>query len=449
MPDYDFDLFILGAGSGGVRAARVAASYGARVAVAEERYLGGTCVNVCCIPKKLLVYASHYAEDFEDARAYGWRSERPAFDWRTLIDNKDREIARLNTVYGRLLDESGAERIDGRATIVDRHTVEIAGRRIRAHYLLVATGGRPFMPSCQGADLAISSDEVFHLKELPNRIVVCGGGYIATEFACIFHGLGSKVTQLYRGPLFLRGFDEDVRTTLAEDMRQKGIDLRFDANISGIERHATGLRARLNDGAHVDADVVLFAIGRVPNTRGLGLDEVGVELDGNGAVIVDAFSCSSVESIYAVGDVTDRIALTPVALAEGAAVARTLFAGQPTQPDHEAVPTCMFSQPPVAMVGLTEADARHRYAHVDVYRTRFRSLKHTLTGRAEITMMKLCVDADTDRIVGIHVVGPEAGEIVQGFAVALKMGATKAQLDATIGIHPTAAEELVTMRTKS
>jgi glutathione reductase (NADPH) len=447
VAEHDFDLFIIGAGSGGVRAARVAAGFGARVAVAEERYLGGTCVNAGCIPKKLFVYASHYAEDFEDAHGYGWLSQRPAFDWKRLVTNKDREITRLNGVYAKLLDDAGVTRIEGRATVIDRHRVEIGGRTISAQYLLIATGGRPFMPTCEGGELGITSDEVFHLEELPKRIVIVGGGYIATEFSCIFHGLGSKVTQLYRGPLFLRGFDNDVRTTLAEDMRKKGIDVRFDSHIDRLSR-GEHLRAELGDGSAIDCDAVLFAVGRVPNTRGLGLEEIGVELAGNGAIIVDVFSRSSVESIYAIGDVTDRIALTPVAIAEGTAVARSLFGGAPTQPDHENVPTCMFSQPAVGAVGLTEAQARERFPHVDIYRSRFRALKHTLTGRQEFTMMKLCVDADSDRVVGIHVVGADAGEIVQGFAVALKMGLTKVQLDATIGIHPTAAEELVTMRTK-
>ena len=447
MAQYDFDLFSIGAGSGGVRASRMSASYGARVAVAEERYLGGTCVNVGCIPKKLLVYASAFAGEFEDAAGFGWSVGQRSFDWARLIESKDREIARLNAVYARLLDEAGVQRLEGRARVVDPHTVEIGGRRFTAANLLVATGGWPTLPEIPGIEHAISSNEAFHLKELPRRVVVVGGGYIAVEFAGIFNGLGSRTTELYRGELFLRGFDDDVRRTLAEEMRKKGIDLRFGANIARIEKHGGVLRARLDDGAELEADQILYATGRAPNIAGLGLEQAGVALDGAGAVVVDAYMRTTVPSIWAIGDVTNRLNLTPVAIHEGMAVAASLFAGRPTAPDHSDVPTAVFSQPSVGTVGLTETAARERFGELDVYRTSFRSLRNTLTGSEEKTLMKLVVDRASQRVVGAHMVGPEAGEIIQGIAIAVKCRATKATFDATIGIHPTAAEEFVTMRT--
>jgi len=444
---YDFDLFTIGAGSGGVRASRMSATYGARVAVAEERYLGGTCVNVGCIPKKLLAYAAHYGEDFEDAAGFGWSVGERSFDWARLIENKDREIARLNTVYARLLDEAGVERLEGRARIVDPHTVEIGGRSFTAANLLVATGGWPTLPRIPGIEHAITSNEAFHLKELPARVLVTGGGYIAVEFAGIFNGLGSRTTELYRGELFMRGFDDDVRRTLADEMRKKGVDLRFGVNIERIEKHGSLLRARLDDGAELEADQILYATGRAPNVAGLGLEQAGVALDGAGAVVVDAYLRTSVPGIWAIGDVTNRLNLTPVAIHEGMAVAATLFAGRPTSPDHADVPTAVFSQPAVGTVGLTETAARERYGALDVYRTSFRPLRHTLTGSEEKTLMKLVVDRASQRVVGAHMVGPDAGEIIQGIAIAIKCGATKANFDATLGIHPTAAEEFVTMRT--
>jgi glutathione reductase (NADPH) len=444
---YDFDLFVIGAGSGGVRASRISASYGARVAVAEERYLGGTCVNVGCIPKKLLVYASHFAEDFEDAEGFGWSVGERKFDWARLIANKDKEIERLNSVYGRLLDDAGVTRLDGRARVVDRHTVEIDGRTHTAANLLIATGGWPSMPEIPGIEHAISSNEAFHLQSLPERVIVVGGGYIAVEFAGIFNGLGAQTTELYRGELFMRGFDDDVRRLLAEEMRKKGIDLRFDANIARIEKQRGGLRARLDDGSELDADQILFATGRSPNSAGIGLAEAGVALDAVGAVVVDAYMRTSVPNIFAIGDVTNRLQLTPVAIHEGMAVAATLFKDQPTRPDHEDVPTAVFSQPTLGTVGLSETAARARYGALDIYRSSFRALKHTLSGRDERTLMKLVVDRASQRVVGAHMLGPDAGEIIQGIAIAMKMGATKAQFDATIGIHPTAAEEFVTMRT--
>ena len=447
MAGYDFDLFVIGAGSGGVRAARVCAGLGARVGIAEDRYLGGTCVNVGCIPKKLLVYASHFAEDFEDARrGFGWSLGEASHDWATLIENKDREIERLNGVYEKLLDEAGVERFWGRATVAGPHSVTLGARTLSARTILVATGGWPALPDVPGREHAITSNEIFSLAELPRRILIVGGGYIAVEFAGILHGLGAQVTQLYRGPLFLRGFDRDVREVLADEMRKRGLDLRFDLNVTRIERAGSGLRVSLTDGSLHEADQVMFATGRRPNTADLGLEAAGVTLSKNGAVAVDEYSRSSVESIYAVGDVTDRINLTPVAIHEAMCFARTLFADTPTAPIHDNVPAAVFSQPAVGTVGLTEERARQRFGKVDVYRSRFRPLKHTLTGSDETTLMKILVDRASDRVLGIHMVGPEAGEIIQGFAVAIQCGATKAQLDATVGIHTTSAEELVTMR---
>jgi glutathione reductase (NADPH) len=446
MPAFDYDLFTIGAGSGGVRASRMSADLGARVAVAEERDLGGTCVNVGCIPKKLFAYAAHFGEDFEDAAGFGWSLEEQRFDWRTLLENKDREIARLNGVYAKLLDDAGVTRMEGRAVIVDPHTVEVAGSRITAENILIATGSWPSVPPVEGVEHAITSNAAFHLERLPSRAIIVGGGYIAVEFAGIFHGLGVDVVQLYRGPLFLRGFDDDVRSTLAAEMVKKGIDLRFDATVAKIEKRASGLVATLAGGERLEAGLILYATGRHPLTRELGLEAVGVELDAVGAVAVDEYSRSSVPSIWAVGDVTNRINLTPVALHEGMALARTLFGGEPTRPDHEDVASAVFSQPPIGSVGLSEAAARERYGDVVIYRSRFRPLKHTLSGRDEQTMMKLVVDRASDRVVGCHLVGPDAGEIIQGLAIAVKCRATKAQFDATIGVHPTAAEEFVTMR---
>ena len=446
MGDYDFDLFVIGAGSGGVRASRMCAGYGARVAVAEERYLGGTCVNVGCIPKKLLVYASQFSGEFEDAAGYGWSVGETAFDWKALIANKDREIERLNGVYARLLDDAGVTRIEGRARLVDAHRVSVAGREYGAEHVLLAPGGWPSLPEIPGIEHAVTSNEAFRLEELPERAVVVGGGYIAVEFAGIFHGLGVRTAQLYRGPLFLRGFDDDVRETLADEMRKRGIDLRFDARVERIERAGDALRATLDDGTALEADLVLYATGRRPLTADLGLEEVGVETDAGGAVVVDEFSRTSVPNVWAIGDATDRIQLTPVAIHEGMALAETLFGGRPTRPDHVDVASAVFAQPPVGTVGLTEAEARARYGEVEVYRSVFRPLKHTLTGRDERTMMKLVVARESRRVVGAHMVGHEAGEIVQGIAIAVKMGATKEQFDRTIGIHPTAAEEFVTMR---
>ncbi len=444
---FDFDLFTLGAGSGGTRASRVSASYGARVAVAEERYLGGTCVNVGCIPKKLLVYAAHLREEVEAAvRGYGWTVGPQRHDWATFVARKDEEIQRLNGVYAKLLDDAGVRRIEGHANVVDPHTVEVDGKRFTAEHLLVATGGWPSVPEIPGREHVITSNEVFHLKDMPQRVVIVGGGYIAVEFAGIFHGLGAEVTLLYRGPLFLRGFDDDLRQGLADELHRQGIDLRFDTRVTAVERGDAGLVARLEGGDGLTADAVLYATGRQPLTREIGLEAAGVELDAQGAVVVDELSRSSVPTIWAIGDVTDRMNLTPVAIHEGMCLARTLFRDEPTVPDHEDVASAVFSHPTIGTVGLTETEARERYGEIDVYRSRFRPLKQTLTGSEERTLMKLVVDRASDRVVGVHMLGPEAGEIVQGFAVAVKARATKAQFDATIGIHPTAAEEFVTMR---
>jgi glutathione reductase (NADPH) len=447
---YDYDLFTIGAGSGGVRASRVSASYGARVAVAEERYLGGTCVNVGCIPKKLLVYASELRDEVRDMAGFGWTVGPQSHDWPTLIRNKDREIHRLNGIYARLLHHAGVDRIEGRARIVDPHTVAVGERRITAEHILVATGGWPHMPDIPGIEHAISSNEAFYLPELPRRVVVVGGGYIAVEFACIFDGLGARVTQLYRGPLFLRGFDDDIRQALADEMRKTDVDLRFDANPASIEKAKDGaLHVTLEDGSRLETDAVMFATGRWPLTADLGLEDAKVALGSRGEILVDAYGRTSVESIWAIGDVTDRIQLTPVAIHEAMCLAATLFKGTPTAPDHENVASAVFSQPPIGCVGLTEREARERHGEVDIYKTRFHELKHTLSGRNTETTMKLVVDPKSDRVLGAHMVGAHAAEIIQGIAIALKAGATKAQFDATIGIHPTSAEEFVTMREKS
>jgi glutathione reductase (NADPH) len=429
-----------------VRASRVAASCGARVAIAEPGRFGGTCVNVGCIPKKLFAYAAHYREDFEVAKSFGWTLGGASFDWRTLLANKDREIARLNGVYESALVKAGVAILRARATVVDPHTVEVDGRRITARHILVATGSWPTVPEIPGRELAITSNEAFFLEALPRRALVVGGGYVALEFASIFNGLGVDTTVAYRGPRLLRGFDEDLRERLADEMRKKGVAIRLQANPAALEK---GIRVTYEDGGTQEVDLVLFATGRKPNTAGLGLEAAGVRLADDGAVVVDEYSRSTVESIHAIGDVVNRINLTPVATAEAMWLVRTLFRGEPTPVDHENVPTAVFSDPNVATVGLGEQEARRRFAAVDIYKTSFRALKHTLGGYEERTFMKLVVDAATQRVVGAHMIGPEAGEIIQGLAIAVKLGATKAQFDATIGIHPTAAEEFVTMREKA
>jgi glutathione reductase (NADPH) len=424
----------------------MAAARGARVAVAESGRLGGTCVNVGCVPKKLMVYASHFNDAFEDAAGFGWTVGDPVFSWSELLAAKNTEIERLNDVYRRLLDGSGVEIIDGKAALIDRHTVEVADTKVTAGDVLIATGGRPHVPDVPGAELGIVSDDVFVLPDLPARVAIIGGGYIAVEFAGIFHGLGAEVSLVYRGPLFLRGFDQDIRATLAGEMVKRGIELRFNMPVDRLEPSASeGVTVVGPDGESVTADLVLWATGRTPNTDGIGLEEVGVELSDNGAVVVDNLSRSSVDNIWAIGDCTDRVALTPVAIGEAMALVTTLE-GTDTEMDYGDIPTAVFSRPQVGTVGLTEAEARTDGFRPVIYRSTFRPMIHTLSGRDEHTMMKLVVDGPTDRVLGVHMVGPDAGEIIQGFAVALKCGATKAQFDATVGIHPTAAEEFVTMR---
>ncbi len=444
---FDYDLFIIGAGSAGVRAARIAGGHGARVAVAEESRVGGTCVIRGCVPKKLLVYASHFHEDFEDAAGYGWSVPKPSFDWATLIANKDKEIDRLNAAYKSTLARAKAELIESRATLVDRNTIAVGGRQVTAEVILIATGSWPELPQIPGIEHAITSNECFHLEKLPERVVVVGGGYIALEFAGIFNGLGSDTTVLYRGEQVLRGFDMDVRNFLADELGKKGIKIHCKTDVARIDRQGGALHLTLKDGSTLDCDQVLYATGRRPLTRNMGLDKVGVQLDEIGAVKVDARSQSSVPNIYAVGDCTNRINLTPVAIREGHAFADSVFGKQPWQVDHADCPSAVFTQPPVGSVGLSEEAARAKFGAVDIYRESFRPMKHTMTGRTERALMKLIVDRKSQVVVGAHMVGSDAPEIIQTLAIAVKLKATKQQIDQTIAVHPTAAEEFVTMRT--
>ncbi|WP_460372236.1 glutathione-disulfide reductase [Pseudomonas sp. Tul1A2] len=446
---YDFDLYVIGAGSGGVRAARFAAGFGAKVAVAESRYLGGTCVNVGCVPKKLLVYGAHFAEDFEQASGFGWSLGEANFDWATLIANKDREINRLNGIYRNLLVNSGVTLHEAHAKIVGPHEVEVNGERFTAKNILIATGGWPQIPEIPGREHAIGSNEAFFLKELPKRVLVVGGGYIAVEFAGIFHGLGANTTLLYRGDLFLRGFDGSVRKHLQEELTKRGLDLQFNADIARIDKQADGsLKATLKDGRVLEADCVFYATGRRPMLDNLGLENTDVQLNDKGFIKVDEQYQTSEPSILALGDVIGRVQLTPVALAEGMAVARRLFKPEQYRPvDYKMIPTAVFSLPNIGTVGLTEEEAREAGHDVVIFESRFRPMKLTLTECQEKTLMKLVVDGKTDKVLGCHMVGPDAGEIVQGLAIALKAGATKRDFDDTIGVHPTAAEEFVTMRT--
>ncbi|AOI99215.1 MULTISPECIES: glutathione-disulfide reductase [Burkholderia] len=447
--DFDYDLFVIGAGSGGVRLARMSASYGARVGIAEEEQIGGTCVLRGCIPKKLLVYASHYPHELEDAKGFGWTFGAGTLDWPALIAAKDREINRLSDIYINLLRQSGVAMHAGRATLVDAHTVAIGERTIRARHIAIATGSRPSLPSRPGIEHAITSREALSLATLPARIAVVGGGYIAVEFAGIFNGVGSHVDLFYRGEKILRGFDDDVRQFLTDEMTRQGVAIHARAVVESIARADDGtLSVRVGDAQHGPYDAVLYATGRVPNVDGLGLERAGVVLDARGAIAVDAYSATSVPSIHAIGDVTSRPQLTPVATRDGGLLARTLFGGARVAADHDYVPSAVFSQPEVATVGLTEADARRLHGEVDIYRASFKALRHTLSGRDERTLMKLVVARDSQRVIGAHMVGRDAGEIIQGIAIAIRAGATKAQFDDTIGIHPTAAEEFVTMRQK-
>ncbi|MBX8471482.1 MULTISPECIES: glutathione-disulfide reductase [unclassified Pseudomonas] len=446
---YDFDLYVIGAGSGGVRAARFAAGFGAKVAVAESRYLGGTCVNVGCVPKKLLVYGAHFAEDFEQSSGFGWSLGEADFDWATLIANKDREINRLNGIYRNLLVNSGVTLHEAHAKIVGPHEVEVNGERFTAKNILIATGGWPQIPEIPGHEHAISSNQAFFLKELPKRVLVVGGGYIAVEFAGIFHGLGANTTLLYRGDLFLRGFDGSVRKHLQEELTKRGLDLQFNADIARIDKQSDGsLKATLKDGRVLEADCVFYATGRRPMLDNLGLENTDVQLDDKGFIKVDEQYQTTEPSILALGDVIGRVQLTPVALAEGMAVARRLFKPEQYRPvDYKMIPTAVFSLPNIGTVGLTEEEAREAGHDVVIYESRFRPMKLTLTDCQERTLMKLVVDGKSDKVLGCHMVGPDAGEIVQGLAIALKAGATKRDFDDTIGVHPTAAEEFVTMRT--
>ena len=450
MTAYDYDLFVIGAGSGGVRAARIAARHGARVAVAEEYRVGGTCVIRGCVPKKLLVHASRFAEEFEDAIGFGWTTERVSFDWATLIENKDREIARLNQIYTRNLEASGVEIILDHAALVDHHTVQLAsGRRVTAQYILIATGAAPFIPHhLPGRELAITSNEMFHLEKLPRRLAIVGGGFIAVEFAGIMSGLGVETILIYRGEQILRGFDDDLRHHLAGEMKKKGVEIRLKSDVTTLSRSGDGVRIELNDGAHFGASQILFATGRIPHVEGLGLEQAGVDLTPHRAIAVNEWSQTSVDNIYAVGDVTNRVNLTPVAIREGHAFADTVFGGKPVMVDHSLIPEAVFSQPEIGTVGLTEAQARAAHGTVDIYKTTFRPMKHTLSGRDERMLMKLVVDGETDRVLGCHICGPDAAEIIQAVAIAVRMKATKADFDATMALHPTAAEELVTLRDK-
>ena len=450
MSSFDYDLFVIGAGSGGVRAARIAARHGAKVAVAEEYRVGGTCVIRGCVPKKLFVYASKFAEEFEDAMGFGWTTDKVTFDWATLIENKDREIDRLNKAYIRNLEGAGAELILERAVVEDAHTVKLAsGAKVTARYILVATGAAPFVPRhLPGHELAITSNEAFHLERLPSRIVIVGGGYIAVEFAGIFSGLGVETILVYRGEQILRGFDEDLRSHLANEMRKKGIEIRLKCDVAKIERSGDGVRVTLNDGTGFGAGQAMFATGRIPNVTGLGLDVAGVELTPHMAVKVDAVSKTNVDSIYAVGDVTNRVNLTPVAIREGHAFADTVFGGKLVEVDHSMIATAVFSQPEIGTVGLTEEQARQGFKSVDIYKTSFKPMKHTLSGRDERMLMKLVVDGDSDRVLGCHICGTDAGEMAQLLGISIRLGAKKSDFDATMAVHPTAAEELVTMRDK-
>ncbi len=454
LTDFDYDFFVIGGGSGGVRASRIAAGLGARVGLAEERYLGGTCVNVGCIPKKLFSYASHYAHDFEDARGYGWELQgEPKFHWSTLRDNKDREIQRLNAVYLGMLERAGVVVHQQRAVLLDKHTIALGDRKVTAREILIATGGWPVIPDIEGKEHAITSNELFSLTALPDSILIVGGGYIAVEFAGILAGLKVVTTLVHRGSSLLRGFDAEIAGAFALEL-QKYATLHLDTDVTKIHKATNGkLQVLLSNDIELTVGAVMFATGRNPNTTGIGLEELGVELEENGAIIVNDDFTTSIRNIHAVGDVIDRVALTPVALAEGQILAQRLFgkndAGKRRAMRYENIPTAVFSNPNIATVGLDEEGARQQYPNLAVYRSRFTALRHTLSGRQEKTFLKLLVDTDTDRVVGVHMLGADAGEIVQGLAVAINAGATKADFDATLGIHPTVAEEFVTMRTPS
>ena len=451
--NFDYDLFVLGAGSGGVRASRISASYGAKVAVAESMFLGGTCVNVGCVPKKLFVYGSHFHEDFADAKNYGWQVEAGEFDWPVLRDNKTREIERLNGIYANLLDGAGVDLFEGHAQLVDANTIKIGDKTVTAKYILVATGGWPVVPDIPGKEHIITSNEAFYLPEFPKEITIVGGGYIAVEFAGIFAGLGARTTLVYRGSMFLRGFDDSIRSFVKEEIEKKGIDLRFETNVTAIEKitddvGAVRYQLDLTTGEQIHTDLVLYATGRKPKTADLGLEQAGVTIGDNGQVLIDDYYQTNVDNIFAIGDVTDRIQLTPVAIEEGMCIANNLFTDNPKKHlDYRNIATAVFCQPNIGTVGLTEAEALVDNAgDLDIFESRFKPMKHTISGRDEGTFLKMIVRRSDDVVLGIHMVGPDSGEIIQGLAVAMVAGATKAQFDATVGIHPTAAEEFVTLR---
>ncbi|MDO9049197.1 MAG: glutathione-disulfide reductase [Methylobacter sp.] len=446
MTQYNYDLFVIGAGSGGVRAARMASGHGVRVAIAEERYLGGTCVNVGCVPKKLFVYASQFQDQFDAAAGFGWTVGQSTFNWSSLIANKNQEIERLHAVYNNLLQKAGVRIITGRASLLDAHTVVVDGTEYSAERILIATGGWPSVPDIPGKQHTVTSNEMFFLDQLPKRIIIVGGGYIAVEFAGILHGLGVNTTICQRGHKLLRGFDEDIRDFLGHEMTWKGIKLLFNTDIEAIESAGDCFEARLIDGSKVSTDLVMYATGRTPNSTGFGLEALGIELDDEGAIKVNDDYQTNVPSIYALGDVTNRVNLTPVAIAEGMSLVNKLYANQPKPVDYDNIPTAVFCQPNIGTVGLTEAQAREKYPDIDIYKTSFTPMKNTLSGMDERTLMKMIVVRSTDRVVGMHMVGPDAPEIIQGMAVAIRAGATKAVFDSTIGVHPTAAEEFVTLR---
>jgi len=441
----DFDLFVIGAGSGGVRTARMAASYGARVAIAEDRYMGGTCVNVGCVPKKLYTFAAHFSQEFRDSRGFGWHGPEQGFDWATLRDNKTNEISRLNGIYDGLLEKSGVTVFNGRARFIDKNTVCVGDQQISADTVLIATGGWPFIPDIQGKEHVVTSNDIFDLETFPERILVVGGGYIALEFAGIFAGLGAKTTLSYRGEIPLKQFDKDIRERLFTES-QRHMTMMMNSDVTSVEKTADGLKVLFKDEKTLEVDCVLYATGRVPNTADLGLENVGLETRSNGTIVVDEGFQTSIPGIYALGDVVGKAPLTPVAIAEGMVLASNLFNGTARKMDYSIIATAVFSHPNVGTVGLGEEQARSRYEQIRVYESEFRHLKHTLSGNKERTYMKVIVDAVTDRVVGMHMMGADAGEVIQGFAAAMQAGITKAQLDMTIGIHPTAAEEFVTMR---
>ena len=450
MAGYEYDLIVIGAGSGGVRAARMSASFGAKVAIVEKQYLGGTCVNVGCVPKKLFVYASHFSEDFHNSVRFGWSEANSEFDWPTLLRNKNSEIARLNDVYKNLLDNAGVDRYDGKAEIIDAHTVRVAEQLITSEKILIATGGKPVRPSFPGSECVITSDDAFYLDSLPPRCLIIGGGYIAVEFAGILNGLGVQTKMSYRGDLFLSDFDIDIRVTVKDELLKKGVDLKFKSEVESIQKNSeSGFTVRFVSGEILETDLILSAIGRVPAVADMGLDNLELGRKTNGAIEVDEHFCTTEKSVFALGDVTDRYQLTPVAIEEAMCFSSTQFGGKTKLMSYENIPTAIFCQPNAATVGLTEAQAREKYEDIEIYIERFRPMKHTISGSDEKYMMKLIVDKASDQVLGVHMVGADAGEIIQGLAVAMKMGVTKSVFDDTVGIHPTTAEEFVTMRNVS